>query len=422
MKIMILTNSAWDDTNASNTFTNLFSDWKDAKFSNVYTRENMPNNPVCNKYFCITDKMLAKCILTPSKIGREFTHLQSDGYNDYDNKKRDVKEEKLISFIHKYNLKFAYHIENILWRLRGWQNKNFKNFLQHENPDIIFTFAIPTIQRTMMLRYVKENTNAKIVLFLVDHVCSKYFSNNKEKGYIERKRLAEQYKLSEKNYGISEELCNIYGTEFGVKITPLYKGCDFNVPVKKNFNKLIKIVYAGNLLYGRLNTLAELVNTINNINKNEQKYSIEIYSGTDISKIEADMLNIPGTSKFCGKRNFEEIKKILTSADIVLHIESFENEQIERVRYSFSTKIIDCLQSGNVLAAIGPKVLSSIKYCSRIDGSIVVDDLKKLEEVFLNLSTDSLKSRAESIREFALKNHSMDVVHNSLKTDFNEII
>ncbi len=45
-----------------------------------------------------------------------------------------------------------------------------------------------------------------------------------------------------------------------------------------------------------------------------------------------------------GPRSYDEIKHIMHEADVVLHVESFDEKSIETVKYSFSTKIIDCLQ------------------------------------------------------------------------------
>ncbi len=60
MKIMVLSNNAWDDRDASNTFSNLFSEWYGAEFSNVFHRDAEPNNQICEEYFRISDKIFAQ--------------------------------------------------------------------------------------------------------------------------------------------------------------------------------------------------------------------------------------------------------------------------------------------------------------------------------------------------------------------------
>lgn len=66
-----------------------------------------------------------------------------------------------------------------------------------------------------------------------------------------------------------------------------------------------------------------------------------------------------------GPRSYDEIKHIMHEADVVLHVESFDEKSIETVKYSFSTKIIDCLQSGSQILGVGPSGIASIEYLKK---------------------------------------------------------
>ena len=114
----------------------------------------------------------------------------------------------------------------------------------------------------------------------------------------------------------------------------------------------------------------------------------------------------------------------MSEADVVLHVESFDANQMKRVQYSFSTKITDCLQSGNVLLAIGPAGISSIEYPRRVPGAMVIDDLHDLYDRLHILLSDEkdLVNRAKQIREYALDKHSVESVINKLRADFEHIL
>ena len=118
-----------------------------------------------------------------------------------------------------------------------------------------------------------------------------------------------------------------------------------------------------------------------------------------------------------GRQDYSFIKEQLAQADIVLHVESFENSQILKTKYSFSTKIIDGLQSGSVLLAIGPKEVASIRYIQKIPGTYVISDIEKinqeLDSVFGN--SHEYVDRAEKIRQYAEEYH--DSKENSKKTE-----
>ena len=265
-----------------------------------------------------------------------------------------------------------------------------------------------------LIRKKKNLNQLKVAMDLnISREALSYYENGKREPSLELLVAMSQYFNVSINYLIT-------GEEFSKKITPLYKGCDFTNPVKQKINNPIRITYAGNLLFGRLETLEYLAKRIDEINSQESKLFLEIYSGTPIGFKEEKRLNIEGSSKFFGKRQYSEITKILNDTDISLHIESFEESEIDKVRYSFSTKIIDCLQSGSVLMAIGPKGISSIEYPKKIKGTIVIDDLDEVSENLkkILLEKEEFLERAKEIRLFAQEHHSASAVCDKLKTDF----
>ena len=64
MRILMLSNSEWDDNNSfGNTFSNFFADCKDIEFANIYCREGIPNTKLCDRFLKITDKQLLRYII-----------------------------------------------------------------------------------------------------------------------------------------------------------------------------------------------------------------------------------------------------------------------------------------------------------------------------------------------------------------------
>ncbi len=420
-KILVLSTEAWDDTNSGgNTYSNLFSDWEDGEFSNVFCRSASPNNRICKKYFRITDGMLLKNLFRPSKIGQAFL---LEGEPTQREEEGERKEKKLISFIHRHNFRLAYAVEDILWKGKGWKNKKLDHFLEEQAPDVIFSFAIPTVQRERLLSYLREKTGAKVVLMIADHVCARYFSTQGKRGKAATKRMRKILGMADKVYAITDELADAYGKEFSVDVSILRKGCRFETETRKQVGEPARIVYAGNLLYGRLEILQRLAATLSKLNGEGMKAALEIYSGTPISEEEAEKLNILGASTFFGVKPFSEIKRILAEADLLLHVESFEEKQMETVKYSFSTKITDALESGGGLLVIGPNGISSVEYSRKIPGATVIDSLEKVEERLRALlsSKEQLINNAEKIRAFAIENHSAEGIYSLLRGDIETL-
>ena len=420
MNVLIFTNNGWDEKNSlGNTISNFFdgSVFKNDIFYNIYMRECAPNNDVCKNYYKMTVQDIIKNHFHKEKIGKSFT-CNNNGINNSN------REQNMISIIHKHSLKFVYSIVDYFYRRKKWLNKNFKEYIKKADPDIFFSFATNVIMLKPIVEYIKNNTNAKIVLFIADDVYGAYDKTN----IFRRKKLKRQFeeiiKLTDKVYGASKELCDYYSRMFNKKIDVLYKGCNFDYPIKNQINNVIKFVYAGNLLYGRDNILSKIALAIDNNNKNNyQKAILEIYSNTTITEELKGKLNIKNSSIIMGSRKYKEIKKIMNEADCNLQVESFEKKQIELVKYSFSTKIIDCLQSGSSVLAIGPSRVSSIKYLKKVPGVLVIDNLddidRKIKKIINN--KNDLNENARKIREYSLNNHNIEKNQKNLRDDFKDL-
>jgi len=239
MRILVVSINAWDDTNSlGNTVSNFFGNWEETQFMNLYFRESAPSNEVCQKYFRVSDKMMLKSIFSAQKCGKYF---------EVEKKEKKMKnsaggEKKLVSFLHRYNLSFIYRIMDFLWEKCSWQNENFKSAIKSFNPDIVFLFAKADAQYYHSVKYIKENTHAKIVLFAADDVYSVYKS--KDDAYS--KKLAGRFTrlmdMADKLYAISPAMCRYYGDIFGKRFNLLQKGCDKFSQVNAGTSEGIKMV------------------------------------------------------------------------------------------------------------------------------------------------------------------------------------
>lgn len=419
MNIIVISNAAWDDKNSSgNTYSNLFSDWKEATFHSMYSREQLPANNCCSSYYCVSPFNLLKNIITPWKIGVEFNN------KNIPYQKTSAHSENLVKAEVDGCFKRIILLLIDFFYLSGiWLNKKTKNYIARCNPDIVVMTGVSEAYRFVLSKYIKKNTKAKLVTYIVDDTYNTEKNSGTFLGYLRSKRYEKIFRMSDKVYGISKEMCKAYEKEFGCKVSLLTKGCRLNTP-KNYVNDPLQFVYAGNLLYGRDEVLSVIAKCLAVINNSSPKAELSIYTNTMITPQLSTKLNIDGASTLYSARPYDEIMEIMRKADVVLHVESFEPEQINLVRYSFSTKITDCLQSGSVLMAIGPNGISSIEYPKTIPGAIVVENVSELSEVIVSLAKkpESLIERAKKSNEFALKNLDVSVVRNNLKNDFKHII
>ena len=422
MKILVIA-SSWNDQNAvGNTYSNWFGgvEWSDDEFACLCFRMQEPSNTVCKKYYRFTDIENLKKIFCPQSIGKYFYYVGSDKVND----EAATKEKKLISTLHRRPHHFVYFVQEALRTKGMWVNRRFTEFLVSFNPDIIFSTIDGVCLPHALYRCIRTNTNAKIVFYASDDMISKYNTFPFYRRWLLLRGYSNAIKLADKLYGASTLLCEEYGERFQRDIVPLYKGCEVNDLKTCSSNNVVRFVYAGNLLYGRADTLAVLAKCISEQNRLGANMMLEIYTGTEVMPDVAEQLSISGASALMGSRPYSEIKKIMNSADVVLHVESFEKDQIDYVHYSFSTKIMDCLQSGTATLAIGPSGIASIEYMRNVPGVRIVNSpegiQKTVREIYDNRG--ELLRDASMSREYAMRYHDMHAVRSALRKDFDGLM
>lgn len=425
MNGFIFSEAAWDDRNSfGDTASNFFCGeaWEKDNFSNFCARKQMPDNKIIASYYNLSAIDIVKGVLKAHIEGCAFKTENIDSEQKTWDSAHD-KERKNIDKLHQNKNEFIYYGHEQVWRSRLWLNRYFKNFIAENAPDILFAFATSPYILWPLIQYLKKHTKCKVVLLIADDVYGSYDHYVfYRRGYLKRE-LKKCILSADKLYGISDEMSEHYEDMFKKKVTTLYKGCDLSSKPKGYINKPLRFVYAGNLFWGRDDILAEVADAIEKQNTDVTKAVLEIYSGAAITPELKIKLNRGVSSTIMGSKPYEEIKNIMHDADIVLHVESFEDESIETVKYSLSTKIIDCLQCGSQVLGIGPSGIASIEYLKRVDGAIVIDCHEKIEEqIRMLLNDENILEHAMQTREFAMEKHDISVVQNNLREEFKKLI
>lgn len=424
MNILFFSQAAWDNKNSvGNTFSNLFEGdiWSNDMFFHMFARKKVPDNRIKAYYYHISAAGIVRGLLKNQNKAQES--FEEGGHKQASVENADQKEQRHIDNLHKGNHEFLYYLHEAVWRSRLWRDKQFDRFIKKASPDILFAFATSPYILWPLIQYLKKHTACKVVLLVADDVygsydrCAFY-----RRGYL-RRELESCILAADKLYGISDEMSELYANRFGRPVATLYKGCDLTMEPKQYLNQPLRFVYAGNLLWGRADTLAQVAEVLERINQDGQKAVLEVYTGTTVTEELRQRLEKDSTSRIMGSRPYEEIKRILHEADVVLHVESFEKSQQDTVRYSFSTKIIDCLQSGAQVLGIGPAGIASIEYLKKVDGAAVIDRQERVMEAVEDLIRQgTMPENAKRTRQYALQKHERNAVQEKLRNDFETLL
>lgn len=402
-----------DDLSTGNTLLNVFRGLEDNfEFYNVYIKEGIPNNCIVNSYYNISEKELLKSVLKRNLVGSKVffeninnTHLDNGIYY---NKARQLRWDSLL-------------LAQDLIGLIGCINyKELDSYVSEVKPDIIFgpLGRVPLPNKIMV--YLSKKFSIPIISYLWDdHYSLKKFSISFFfwiRTFVERGYIKECANHSEFMFTIIDEMKNEYERNFNKKCYVLNKSYDFiSRPPSKEIIFPIKMLYMGNIGGGREKVLIELVKKIVKINDTEQKYYLDIYTSTPVSKKLREKLNIQGCSSLNKAVPQTQLLGIMSGANILVHVTPMDLKNRLLERLSFSTKVVDYLYSGKCILSIGGETATS-KYLKKNDAAIVINNINEIDIKLMDIMNNK-----EIIKDFELKAWSCGK-RNHNKQDTKDII
>ncbi len=411
-RILVISLNAWNDSNATgNTLSSVFNGYPSNKIANIYCRNERISNKICKNYFRITESSILKSLLRKQKAG-ETVAFDGTCSNNI-NCTNLLSNTKTGNVLRKYRPAPLLFLREFVWNISVWKSKELNAFLEDFKPEVIYMHGHANWYMHKVLDYCRKKTGAKQVMYWADDM---YGYKSKQPlqflyQYIFRKRIRKSMSNSDLLFGGSLKLCKEYSDIFRKDFIPLFKEC--NMPLtykdKETINNPITIVYAGNLLYGREEILVELAKQITKVNREELPYRIKliIYSNTQISESAAVFLDNRDDSQYMGCHPYERVKKALDEAELALFAESFSEDNIKKTRLSFSTKIIDCMQSSSAMLAVGPDTIASMEYI--IENKIGITISEK-QDIYKTLSgicrhPNTILEMARNKHAYALEKH-----------------
>lgn len=260
-------------------------------------------------------------------------------------------------------------IREYVWKLGKIDYKSLYDWIEKEPIDIVFFVGGDSVFAYNLVKRIIARYNHPLVLFITDDYLLKRskaslpYEIRRRMLFKAVKRLMPKVRLF---ITISKKMSLIYGTL--LKKSSIYYA---NMPEVDGFGKMEEkvvggdtiITYAGGLHYNRWKTLSALGKAIQQYNaENRRTVRLNIYSQTRPEGVIMDSICIPGASSYLGSLSSEQVKTVLVNSDVLVHVESFEQEDIEATRLSFSTKIYEYMATGKAVLAIGPDAVASIDY------------------------------------------------------------
>ncbi|WP_458408815.1 hypothetical protein [Bacteroides congonensis] len=380
-KVLAISLSTWRKDSGIHTQTDLFKFWESEQVAQIYLKSDLPNTPVCTRFFQIAENAIIKSVINRKPVGRE---VQNGAELDEKQQKAAAAEKKLYAKAHKEKSWFFTCVRELVWACANWKTKALDEFVKDVNADVYFVPIYPVAYTGWLQWYIIKKYHKPYVCYLADDNYSYQPCGKNPWAWVHRWLLRRIVRKLATNCTEMFTITRTEGVEtdrdFGTHSVVLTKGIDYS---KLTFDNRrphtpIKMVYTGNLLIGRAASLVEISKALAKINKDGLKVTLDIYTPTMLDHETTKMLNINGCTKHAPVPK-EQVAQIQKDADIVVFVESLEKDHRYDARLSFSTKLTDYFASGKCIFAIGDKIIAPIQYLEEYDCAVVSTDYSEVE-------------------------------------------
>lgn len=422
MRILIISKEAWrDEQNGGNVLTNMFSQLPDSEFAQIYCNEQEPNNAICKKYYQMSDRMMVNNILYRTKVGRKLVYEEAPIATI-------AIKESFKGAPSKFGDNLKRVIRDLVWLIGKWDIDEMVVYAKKFNPDIIFAPCYGNHYMQKLTVLMHDALQVPVISYISDD-----FYTNKQFKFspvfwlnhsLLRRRTRNTFKHYSLVYTMTDEQKEQCQRDFGANMKILRKNGKFEDQyLKTNVNTPIRIVYAGGIYLNRWKTLGALVDVMRTINADCTKMTLDIYTNNPLDNVMNEAINDGETVRVHKTVPMAELMDIYHQSDIALHAEAFDVTNRHVVRMSFSTKIVDCMDSGCAVMAICDKKQAGGAYLRRNDCAICINDLSDIEQTLRNIiaNPELLVEYQHKAFEVGRKYHLQENITRDLINDFESL-
>lgn len=411
-RVLIVGTVPYNKKSTSRAFEAYFCNWEKENLAQIFSNTKKPCKGHCGTLFQITDqKMLKRWLSKSVETGVIFDYDDLD--SEWANNDLEVGNAA-ISQMYRIGSKrtaFTHCLRGLLWRKKYWCTDKLNRWLDAFQPECVFLsfsddFFIPKIAL-----YVAKRYNIPIVSSIGDD----YYFNTQQ-------TPSPFYHLYKSNYRklirnvlswpgsaiyISDKIRDKYNEAFGMDGETVYLTSEIKRrPFRAIDTASPYITYFGNIRAGRNHSLNDIGCTLGRI---DPSYKLHVFSNEDDKSVYGVF---EGNSNviYGGSVPYAVVQEEMQKSDICVIVEGFAKEDVERTRYSLSTKAADALASGASILTYGSGECGIVEYMQSTRASAVCTDKEKLEETIRNLlsNTDLQQRYYDQAVIMTQKNHNLE--------------
>lgn len=289
-------------------------------------------------------------------------------------------------------------------------------------PDVIYSLG-GTITVLNMTKKLSRKLNVPVVMHIMDDWYGTLYNESiiTRGGHKKATKLMDEImEATTCNLAISEKMANYYEKKFNKPFSSVMNCIDSLHPQPLPNNDVLRFVFSGGLQGGRTESLKKIGEIIQSNSLLKGKIRLAIYTSRNYVEryknyFDADVQ----LSEYVNKNKMFEN---LGQADVLVHVESFEQDEIDFYQYSLSTKIPEYMSVGRPILCYGPEDIGTVSYIKEKEIGIVASNLEELIEGIVLLTQDGeyREKLGRRALEVAEKEHLQQVAQKTVKNTLSE--
>lgn len=364
MKVIVIANNPFSKyNNNGKTLEAIFSCFNKEELCQLFFRPvgNDIDWDFCKSFFLVTDQDLVGKFIHPfrSVVGREIVK-DNVSFDETNLAKTPGNAFSWKRLTREY-----------LWKTRLWKTRALDEWLNRENPDLIFFVGGNSAFAYDVVDYIKKSRKLNVVTFFTDdYIIHPIYPNAFSRMHLKmlKKKYVKIISESTRKYCIGEQMANEYSNYYNTSFGSVMNLIDVGVyrPKENTHHIFRKISYFGGLHLNRWTVISRLASLL------PSGLELHVYTFQPIDgqiKESFDNAHVIYHDGVTG----DNLSAAISDSDALLHVESDDPHYKAITMLSVSTKIPEYLEACRPVLAVGPTEVASIRLIKDNKVGFVID-------------------------------------------------
>lgn len=411
-RVLIVTANPLSETsNNGKTYASFFRGYPKEKLAQLYFHRDPPTSDVADKYFRMSDEDVAAYargrttgIGRPVSADAPLLRLVSADTN------RRLRKSATLRLVRSLALRA------ILRTDKGPVDEWLTEF----SPEVIFFCGGNANYLYDVARDLSARFDAPLVLYITDDYLLPSLAGGPA-GWIGRAWTRREFRrttaVTSLVLTIGTRMSEVYLDRFSVRSKPIMN----LVPTRSapppeserdGTGDAVVLCYAGGLHSNRWRVLAQLGEAIDECGRLGLNAELRIFSQTELAESDMAKLVSSPSVRYLGAIPADQVNEALDAADILVHVEAFDQRSQAVTLLSVSTKIPEYLAAGRCVLAVGPANVASIRYLESTEAAAVATSAgpEELRRVLTPLIREPARRAGFAERAIAVAKQNHDEV------------